>query len=173
LKALRTKMTVIPQDPHLFDDTLRGNLDPNSIHTDESIISILMNFGIWDKFKNNDELSFKVEENGRNLSQGEKQLLIMARALLNKNKLILLDEATANIDVKTEDLIQKAIELHFKDSTMLMIAHRLNTIMFCNKVLVLSDGEIIEYGSTKKLQNDPNSYFGQMLKKNEIAEALN
>lgn len=86
MKALRTKMTVIPQDPHLFDDTLRGNLDPNSIHTDEKIVYILENFGIWEKFLKTDGLSFKVEENGRNLSQGEKQLLIMARALLNKNK---------------------------------------------------------------------------------------
>lgn len=173
LKALRSRITVIPQDPHLFQDTLKGNLDPNSIHSNESITDILENFGIWEKFADQEGLEFQVEENGRNLSQGEKQLLIMARALLNKNKLILQDEATANIDIKTEDLIQKAIEKNFKDSTILMIAHRLNTIMFCNKVLVLDKGKMIEYGSTKKLQNDPDSYFGQMLQKTaDIQEVL-
>lgn len=104
VQTLRSKITTIPQDPHLFLDTLRNNLDPHRKYADEDIISILENFGIWEKFQGEDPsgLDFEVLEGGKNLSQGEKQLLVMARALLNKNKLILLDEATANIDVKTE-----------------------------------------------------------------------
>jgi len=81
LKALRSCITVIPQDPHLFDDTLKGNLDPNSLHNDDTIMDVLKDFGIWVKFEGKGELEFKIEEGGRNLSQGEKQLLIMARAL--------------------------------------------------------------------------------------------
>ena len=97
----------------------------------------------------------------------------MARALLNKNKLILLDEATANIDIQTESLIQKAVETNFKNSTILMIAHRLNTIMFCDKVLVLDKGRIIEYGSLSKLKDDPNTFFGAMLQSSkDVQEAL-
>merc|ERR1711953_692941 len=123
--------------------------------------------GIWAKF--NEEtlekkgLDFKVESEGGNLSQGEKQLLCMTRALLNKTKLILLDEATANVDVTTEDKIQKAVETYFKNSTVLVIAHRLNTIMGCDKVLVLEKGEVKEFGNLKQLKNDENSVFGRMV----------
>merc|ERR1711976_710000 len=108
---------------------------------DEKITKILQEFGIWEKF--NEEglekkgLNFKIESEGGNLSQGEKQLICMARALLNNTKLILLDEATANVDIITEAKIQNAVEKYFKESTIIMIAHRLNTIMFCDKILVL------------------------------------
>merc|ERR1711953_1500375 len=112
--------------------------------------------GIWAKF--NEEtlekkgLDFKVESEGGNLSQGEKQLLCMTRALLNRTKIILLDEATANIDNVTEAKIQNAVKEYFKDSTILMIAHRLNTIMFCDKVLVLGEGREIEFGDLEELK---------------------
>ena len=97
----------------------------------------------------------------------------MARALLNSNKLILLDEATANIDIQTEQKLQKVIQTHFKDSTILMIAHRLNTIMFCDNVLVLDEGAIVEYGSIKELKDDPTSYFGNMyMSSKDIMENL-
>merc|ERR1712232_366189 len=94
---------------------------------------------------------------------GKKQLLCMARALLNKNKLILMDEATASIDVVTEVKIQNAITQFFKDSTVLMIAHRLNTIMFCDKILVMSKGEVQEFDELNKLRDNPQSEFGRML----------
>lgn len=157
-------MTIVPQDPHLFNDTLRNNLDPNSHYKDAELIKILKDFEIWEKFKDDKGLIFKVESGGTNLSQGEKQLLVLCRALLNKNKIVLFDEATANIDVRTESLIQKAIETQFSGSTMIMIAHRLETIKFCDKVLSLEKGKVIEFGSTTKLQDDPDSYFGGLLK---------
>merc|ERR1711972_565742 len=106
------------------NDSLKKNLDPYDSHKEEDIVKVLEDFEIWDKFKEKDGLEFKIEGGGNNLSQGERQLLIMAKTLLNKNKLILLDEATANIDIKTESLIQKAIEKNFRESTILMIAHR-------------------------------------------------
>ena len=84
-----------------------------------------------------------------------------------------MDEATANIDVRTETLIQKAVETSFKDCTILMIAHRLNTILFCDKVLCMDKGIVVEYGKTKRLAEDPNSWFGGLIKKGaDIEEAL-
>ena len=174
LKKLRSSMTIIPQDPQLFQNSLKNNIDPYNEHTDEAIIEILKRFEIWDeKFAEQSGLEFKIEDSGRNLSQGEKQLLCMVRALQSQNKLILLDEATANIDIRTESLIQKALETQFSDCTIIMIAHRLNTIMFCDDVLVLEKGEVLEYGSVEKLKNNSDSHFGGMLSKaDEIQEAL-
>lgn len=175
VQSLRSRITIIPQDPHLFLDSLRNNLDPQRKFRDDEIIKILQDFGIWDKFEGEKTggLAFEVQEGGSNLSAGEKQLLVMARALLSKNKLILLDEATANIDVRTETLIQKAVETSFKDCTILMIAHRLNTILFCDKVLCMDKGIVVEYGKTKRLAEDPNSWFGGLIKKGaDIEEAL-
>jgi len=160
-------MTIIPQDPHLFDSSLKKNLDPFNKFEDENIINILKDFGIWEKFNEDGlehkGLKFKIESEGGNLSQGEKQLVCMARALLNNTKLILLDEATANVDIITEAKIQNAVEKYFKDSTILMIAHRLNTIMFCDKILVLEKGKVKEFGDIQTLKKDENSVFGKML----------
>jgi len=94
----------------------------------------------------------------------------MARALLNKTKLILLDEATANVDVTTEDKIQKAVETYFKNSTVLVIAHRLNTIMGCDKVLVLEKGEVKEFGDLEDLKKDEKSHFGKMVATSQDVE---
>ena len=161
LKKLRSAMTVIPQDPQLFQNSLKNNIDPYGEFEDYKIIEILKNFEIWDeKFRDHNGLEFVIEDSGQNLSQGEKQLICMVRALLSQSKLILLDEATANIDIKTESLFQKAIKTKFNDCTVLIIAHRLNTIMFCDDILVLDEGEILEYGSLENLKNDPGSHFG-------------
>jgi len=89
LKELRKNITVIPQDPNLFSETLRKNIDPKDQYSDEKIIEILKNFEIWDKFESDDGLNFKIETEGKNLSQGEKQIICMARALLRKSKLVL------------------------------------------------------------------------------------
>jgi ABC-type multidrug transport system fused ATPase/permease subunit len=152
-------------------------LDPLKVHDDARIIEILKDFGIWEKFNSLDGiakgagLKYKIENDSKNLSQGEKQLLCMARALLHKNKVVLLDEATANIDVVTEAKIQNAIKEHFNDSTILMIAHRLNTIMWCDKILVLEKGELLEFDDRANLQNNPHSVFGRMVSVNEDIKA--
>ena len=166
-------MTIVPQDPQLFEDTLKNNLDFNHVHQDSAIEAELKNFGLWEKFEKDGGVEYKIEQNGSNLSQGEKQLVCLIRALLNQNKLILLDEATANIDVQTEQLIQTAIKTKFHGSTILMIAHRLDTINECDYILVLDKGTKQEFGERTKLEKDENSVFGKMLKKSNILkEAL-
>ena len=104
-----------------------------------------------------------IEEGGRNFSSGERQLICICRALLRKSKLILLDEATAYIDMVTEQNIQTLIQKEFKDSTLIIIAHRLNTIMSCDRVLVLSYGELVESGSPTSLIQSQNSEFNRFL----------
>jgi ABC-type multidrug transport system fused ATPase/permease subunit len=163
LKTLRRNITIIPQDPHLFNDTLRANVDPLCQFSDEKIINIFKGFDIWSKFESRDGLAYKIQSEGGNLSQGEKQLLCLVRALLKKSKLILLDEATANIDTKTEVLIENAIKNKFKKSTVLMIAHRLNTVMGCDKILVLENGEKLEFDKLEKLRDNKESIFGRMV----------
>ena len=133
LKILRYTMTIIPQDPYLFEDTVRNNIDPMGQFKDEQIEEILDEVGLWKKFCLLKGLDSQIEKGGTNLSQGEKQLVCLARALLFKNRLVLMDEATANIDTQTEAIIQNLIKKRFKNSTILMIAHRLNTILHCDK----------------------------------------
>ena len=133
LKLLRNTMTIISQDPYLFNDTLRNNIDPTKKFTDEAIQDILSEVKLWEKFSSLEGLDSKIESGGSNLSQGEKQLLCLARALLFDNKVVLMDEATANIDTQTEAVIQRLIKDRLNNSTILMIAHRLNTILHCDK----------------------------------------
>ena len=133
LKILRFTMTIIPQDPYLFEDSVKNNIDPMNHFDDEKVKNILRDVGLWRKFTGLNGLETKINKGGDNLSQGEKQLVCLARALLFRNKLVLMDEATANIDTRTENLIQNLIKEKFKDSTVLMIAHRLNTVLHCDK----------------------------------------
>ena len=107
---------------------------------------------------------FKVKENGSNLSSGEKQLICICRAILQSNQVVILDEATANIDIKTEEKIQTLIGEEFKRSTVITIAHRLNTIIQSDRVLVLDQGKKLEYDSPNILKADPDSEFSQLLK---------
>ena len=120
-----------------------------------------------DKKKEEDDgkgLKFKVQDEGKNLSVGERQLICIIRAVLRCNKIVVLDEATANIDVVTEQAIQKLINEEFKGATVLCIAHRLNTIIRSDKVLVMDKGQAIEFDSPKALMADKSSVFSQMLK---------
>ena len=133
LKVLRNTMTIIPQDPYLFNDTVRNNMDPTHQFEEEAIKDILKEVKLWDKFAKLNGLDSQIESGGSNLSQGEKQLVCLARALLFKNKVVLMDEATANIDTQTEAIIQRLVKERFNNSTILMIAHRLNTILHCDK----------------------------------------
>ena len=117
-----------------------------------------------EKKKKNKGIYFKITEGGANLSAGERQLICICRAILRKNKVVVLDEATANIDIVTEQKIQQLIEQEFQESTVITIAHRLNTIIKSDKVLVLSHGKKLEYDSPAALMEDPDSHFSGLLK---------
>lgn len=138
-------MTMIEQQPTLMNGTFRDNLDPTNIYSDDEIYGVLDQCNLLDMVELKGGLDSKVSN--ENLSVGEKQLLCICRAFLKKSKIILVDEATANIDVKNDHLIQQLISQKFEQSTVLTIAHRLSTLKDCNKILVLGEGKVLEWGS--------------------------
>ncbi|KAM0789106.1 hypothetical protein ACM66B_003161 [Microbotryomycetes sp. NB124-2] len=171
LKDLRSNLTIIPQDPTILSGTLRTTLDIFDEYEDHEIFDALRRVHLIRPDENPDEveeganrspffnLEAEVSEGGGNFSQGQRQLLCMARALLKRNKVMLLDEATASVDYKTDEMISNTIREEFKDSTLLVIAHRLRSIVDFDKVLLLDAGKIIEFDSPAKLLEDPASRF--------------
>lgn len=160
LHDLRFRVTIIPQDPILFSGSLRMNLDPFDQHSDEDIwrsleLAHLKNFvsALPDK------LNHECAEGGENLSVGQRQLVCLARALLRKSKILVLDEATAAVDLETDNLIQSTIKSQFEECTVLTIAHRLNTIMDYTRVLVLDRGEVVECGSPDNLLQEKGIFY--------------
>jgi ATP-binding cassette subfamily C (CFTR/MRP) protein 1 len=163
LKQVRSHLSIIPQDPVIFSGTVRSNLDPFGVYSDSQI---------WDALERahlkhfvaglEGKLEGEIAENGENLSVGQRQLLCLARALLKKNKILVLDEATANIDLETDALVQKCIRKDFAGCTILTIAHRLNTVIDYDKILVLDAGRVMEFDSPYNLLSKPHSEFAQL-----------
>nr|WMI51950.1 ABCD3 [Dermanyssus gallinae] len=159
LHELRSRLTMIPQDPVLFRGNVRTNIDPYNIYTDEQLYTAI------ERAHLNKEiflLDYEITHGGTNLSVGERQLLCLARALLRKSKIILLDEATAAVDMETDALIQETIRRDFSSCTIITIAHRLNTVLDYDVIVVLREGRIIEKGSPKQLLADKQSEFHSM-----------
>ncbi|XP_036922273.1 ATP-binding cassette sub-family C member 12 [Sturnira hondurensis] len=164
LEDLRTRLTVIPQDPVLFVGTVRYNLDPFERHTDETLWQVLERTFMRDTImKLPEKLEAEVTENGENFSVGERQLLCMARALLRDSKIVLLDEATASMDSKTDSLLQSTVKEAFEGCTVLTIAHRLNTVLNCDLVLVMDSGKVVEFDQPEVLAEKPESAFALLL----------
>jgi multidrug resistance-associated protein (MRP) len=163
LHQLRSKLTIIPQDPVMFSGSLRMNLDPFVQYTDSTVWSALAQAHLETHVRSlPNQLEFICSEGGENLSVGQRQLVCLARALLRKSKILILDEATAAVDLETDDLIQKTIRTTFKNSTVITIAHRLNTILDYDRVLVLDQGQVVEFDSPTDLLSQPRSHFALM-----------
>ncbi|CAF3667384.1 unnamed protein product [Adineta steineri] len=146
LNHLRSHLSSIPQQPILFSGTLRYNLDPFNHYSDDQCWMALedVQFKEFVK-KHSDGLLMSITESGNNLSVGQCQLICIARAILKKSKILLIDEATANIDEKTDELIQEIISNKFQDRTVITIAHRLNTVAKSDRILVLDNGVVVNY----------------------------
>ncbi|KAM5272344.1 ATP-binding cassette sub-family C member 2 [Ctenodactylus gundi] len=160
LHDLRGRLTIIPQEPVLFSGSLRMNLDPFNNYSDEEIWKAL-ELAHLKPFVSGLQLglSHEVTEAGDNLSIGQRQLLCLGRALLRKSKILVLDEATAAVDLETDHLIQTTIRNEFSHCTVLTIAHRLHTIMDSDKIMVLDNGKIIEYGSPEELLEKSGPFY--------------
>uniref|UniRef100_A0A8C7CCA6 Uncharacterized protein n=1 Tax=Oncorhynchus kisutch TaxID=8019 RepID=A0A8C7CCA6_ONCKI len=160
LHDLRTRLTIIPQDPVLFSGTLRMNLDPFETFSDEEIWRVLELSHLKEYVGGLQEgLTHEVSEGGENLSIGQRQLLCLARALLRKSRILILDEATAAVDLETDSLIQKTIRREFSHCTVLTIAHRLHSILDSSRVMVLDAGKIVEFDSPSTLFNKQGHFY--------------
>lgn len=167
---LRHHLSIIPQDSQVFEGTIRENIDPTNKYTDEQIWEalelshlkdhiLLMSEDSTNKEKGNSGLDVELSEGGSNLSVGQRQLMCLTRALLIPSKILVLDEATAAVDVETDKILQETIRKEFKDRTILTIAHRLNTIMDSDKIIVLDKGSVKEFDSPENLLKNKDGIF--------------
>ncbi|XP_078051143.1 ATP-binding cassette sub-family C member 5-like isoform X2 [Augochlora pura] len=164
LDTLRSKLSIIPQDPILFSGTIRSNLDPFKECNDLDIWDALEKTKMKEKVKSMPGLlDAPVEVEGNNLSVGERQLLCLTRALLRNSKIIILDEATAAVDPETEECVQTTIQNEFLHCTVLTIAHRLKTVISCDRIIVMKNGRILEFDKPSILSSNPDSEFSKML----------
>ena len=167
LKKIRRSLSIVPQEPFLLEGTLKTNLDPLNLYTDNEIEEVLKSVKLYEMLEHNNinqntvlnGINTEIKEYGNNLSFGCRQLLCVARAILRKSKIILLDEATSSVDQKTEDIITNTVDNMFKDSTVITIAHRINTVKSCDRVIVMDQGEIVEIGKPDELIKNTNSKF--------------
>ncbi|KDO34469.1 hypothetical protein SPRG_00533 [Saprolegnia parasitica CBS 223.65] len=160
LHDLREKIAIIPQDPVLFSGSIRSNLDPFSRYDDAALWVAVKRAHLESAVTSLDD---KVDERGMNFSVGERQLICIARALLKKAKVILMDEATASIDANTDRLIQQSIREEFVDCTTLTIAHRINTILDCDRILVMDKGGAAEFDAPSELLKNPKGLFTNLV----------
>lgn len=182
LADLRHKLSIIPQDAQVFEGSIRVNLDPTDVYTDEQMWKALelshLKDHILKMFSERDTedetikdgLDVRMTEGGSNLSVGQRQLMCLARALLIPSHILVLDEATAAVDVETDKLLQETIRTEFKDRTILTIAHRLNTIMDSDRIIVLEQGEVAEFDSPENLLKQKDSLFYALCKQGGFVE---
>uniref|UniRef100_A0A674N896 ATP-binding cassette, sub-family C (CFTR/MRP), member 10 n=1 Tax=Takifugu rubripes TaxID=31033 RepID=A0A674N896_TAKRU len=163
LAQLRSRLAIIPQDPFLFSGTIRENLDPCGRHSDPQLLDVLMQCHLSDVVYRMGGLDAEVGERGRCFSVGQRQLLCLARALMTHAKLLCIDEATASVDQKTDKLLQQTIREKFQNKTVLTIAHRINTIMDCERVLVLHAGKVVEFDTPAALCQMDRSIFQRLV----------
>lgn len=172
LHDLRSKLSIIPQEPVLFSGTMRKNLDPFDEYPDIELWKALEEVELKQAVVDLDGgLNGKMSEGGSNFSVGQRQLVCLARAIVRNNKILVLDEATANVDPQTDGLIQKTIKSKFAECTVLTIAHRLNTVMDSNKVLVMDAGTMVEFDHPYLLLNNTEGYLYKMIQETGPAMA--
>jgi len=167
LKKLRRAISIVPQEPFLLEGTLKTNLDPLNLYSEQEINDVLEKVKLYQMLEHDNingknvlkGINTEIKEYGNNLSFGCRQLLCVARAILRKSKVIILDEATSSVDQKTEDIISNAVDNMFKDSTVITIAHRINTVKKCEKIIVMNAGEVVEVGKPDELIKNTNSQF--------------
>ncbi|XP_078432369.1 multidrug resistance-associated protein 3 [Wolffia australiana] len=164
LHDLRSRLGIIPQDPTMFEGTLRSNLDPLEEHSDEAVWQALDRCQLGDQARKRGALlDSAVTENGENWSVGQRQLVCLGRVILKKSKILVLDEATASVDTATDGLIQRTLRLHFSGSTVLTIAHRITSVLDSDMVLVLDNGAIAEFDSPARLLENKSSMFAKLV----------
>ncbi|KAG1695185.1 hypothetical protein DVH05_020826 [Phytophthora capsici] len=173
LRTLRSNLSIIPQSPVLFKGALRGYMDPFDEFSDAEIWSALEKVDMKAQVSALEgQLTYELSENGENFSVGERQMLCMGRALLTRSRIVVMDEATASIDHATEKKLQRMINEDFQDATVLTIAHRLGTVLDSDRIMVLSDGQVVEFDSPRELVKNTNGVFYELAKEGGYLDQL-
>ena len=159
LDFLRQSLSIVPQETFIIEGTLRDNIDPLNKYKDEDIIKILDDFSLFKNLNNKEKLNLVIKEAGKNLSNGQKQLICFARALIKGNKIIILDEATSSLDNETKKIIQENLEKYLKDVTIIMITHHIHMVKNFKKIIVIDQGRIVESGDYDSLLKNKSSHF--------------
>lgn len=164
---LRHNLSIIPQDAHMFEGTIRQNLDPFGEHTDSELwraLDLCRLKQFVEGIDGGQGLESKVSESGSNFSGGQRQLICLGRTLLSPSKILILDEATAAVDIQTDKVIQTIIRKEFKDKTIITIAHRLDTVMDSDRILALDHGQVSEFDTPANLLQKEDSIFYNLCK---------
>lgn len=184
LSGLRSRLAIVPQDPVLFSGSIRSNLDPSNEYTDGELLDVLSQVHLNSQPANPvmnppqtnktnpqifNSLSTPISEGGQNLSQGQRQLLCLARAILSRQKIMVMDEATSSVDKATDVLIQRSIRQGFQNCTLIVIAHRLSTVADFDKILVLSEGRVVEFGEPRVLMERKGAFWEMVQRSGEGA----
>ncbi|EGZ11447.1 hypothetical protein PHYSODRAFT_338156 [Phytophthora sojae] len=173
LRTLRSHLSIIPQSPVLFKGSLRAYMDPFDEFTDADIWAALEKVDMKAQVSALEgQLAYELSENGENFSVGERQMLCMARALLTRSRIVVMDEATASIDHATERKLQEMIKRDFQDATVLTIAHRLGTVLDSDRIMVLSDGRVVEFDSPRNLVKGGSGVFYELAKEGGYLDKL-
>ncbi|WWC95482.1 hypothetical protein V866_002346 [Kwoniella sp. B9012] len=172
LDTLRRGLSIIPQDPFLFSGTIRENIDPQGVYTDaelnDSLNLIERDSRVSTSLKEKMRLDYMVVNQGTNFSAGERQLIALIRAIVEKSKILILDEATSSVDLETDSLIQKIVQNEFSGVTLLSIAHRIQTVIKYDKILIMEQGRVIDFDTPSKLYNDPQSIFRKVCDRSKL-----
>ncbi|KAE9323870.1 Canalicular multispecific organic anion transporter 1 [Phytophthora rubi] len=171
LRTLRSSLSIIPQSPVLFKGSLRAYMDPFDDFTDADIWSALEKVDMKSQVSALEgQLAYELSENGENFSVGERQMLCMTRALLNRSRIVVMDEATASIDHTTEKKLQEMIKRDFQNATVLTIAHRLGSVLNSDRIMVLSDGHVVEFDSPRNLVKNGSGVFYELAREGGYLE---
>lgn len=181
LRYLRERLTVIPQDPVLFSGSLRSNLDPFGMHSDSDLLHALENVNLVSQdsaspFTANESpkasifrnLYSQISAGGLNLSQGQRQLVCLARSILTRPKIMVLDEATSAVDMDTDVLIQRSIREQFNNTTLLVVAHRLSTVADFDRIMVVDNGQVVEFDTPENLMANSTGHYRRMVNKGSL-----
>lgn len=169
LNVLRSRIAFVPQDAFLFSGTIRENLDPRNLHLDSHIWDAINRCLASPLVQSLGGLNGLLDSRGSNISAGQKQLLCLARGLLRKSKIVIIDEGTSNLDTDSENAIHLIMRNAFESSTVLLIAHRLNGLQQMDRVFVVDSGEIVEEGKSQILATDSSSRFYALLQEQQLS----